>query len=54
MNFPPQGRSRPLAPPFLTCASDAIPFSTCTVAESIGSLIQGRTSLLTTQAGLVL
>jgi hypothetical protein len=25
MNFPPQGRPRPLAPPFPACASDAIP-----------------------------
>ena len=36
MNLPPQGRPRPLAPPFLTCPSDAIPFRTCAVAESTG------------------
>jgi hypothetical protein len=35
-NFPPYGRPRLLAPPFLTCASDAIPFRTYTVAESTG------------------
>ena len=33
---------RPLAPPFLTCASDAIPFRIYAVAESTGPLILGR------------
>jgi len=36
MNFPPKGRSRPLPAPFLTCASDSIPFRKCAVAESTG------------------
>jgi len=36
MNLPPQGRPRPLASSFLTCASGAIPFRTCAVAESTG------------------
>jgi hypothetical protein len=40
--------------PSLTSASDAILFRTYTVAESTGSLTQGRAALLTAQAGLVL
>jgi hypothetical protein len=34
MNSPPQDRSRLLASPSLTCASDAISFRTCAIAES--------------------
>jgi len=36
INFPPQGRSPPLAPPFLVCAPDAIPFRRYAVAELTG------------------
>ena len=36
MDFQPQGRTRLLAPPFLACASDAIPFRKGAVAEPAG------------------
>ena len=36
MNFPPQGRPRLLASPFLAFASDSIPFRIYAVAESTG------------------
>jgi hypothetical protein len=46
-------REKKGAPSLLTSASDTIPFRTCAVAESTGSLVQGI-SLPSTQAGLVL
>ena len=42
------------SPLFLVRPHNVTSARTCTVAESTGSLAQGRTALLTAQAGLVL
>ena len=52
--FPAVRSLSAIGSPFLACAHDAIPFRTYAVAESTGSLTQGRTALLTAQAGLCL